>query len=93
MGAIELALDITHSWIGDLRVVLVAPSGRSVPLHNRSGGDADNLIRSWSSAQQGELAVLVGEPGAGGWTLQVADLEARDVGKLNHWGLRIDTMP
>jgi len=92
VGAIELVLDITHSWIGDLRVVLVAPSGRSVLLHNRSGGDADNLIRSWSSAQQGELAELVGEPAAGGWTLQVADLEARDVGKLNRWGLRIETM-
>jgi subtilisin-like proprotein convertase family protein len=27
VGSVEVALDITHTWIGDLRVVLTSPAG------------------------------------------------------------------
>ncbi|HSW05307.1 proprotein convertase P-domain-containing protein [Aquabacterium sp.] len=89
VGAVELALDITHTYIGDLRVELVAPSGRGVVVHERSGRDADNLIRDWNSTPAGGLAALVGEAAGGNWTLKVADLDARDEGKLNRWRLRL----
>jgi len=87
--AIKVWVDITHTWIGDLRVSLEAPSGRSVVLHDRIGGSLDNLIRTYDSAQMLALAALAGESVAGTWTLRVADLAGRDTGKLNLWGVQI----
>lgn len=87
---IAVSVDITHTYIGDLSISLIAPNGARVVLHGRSGGDSDNLIKTYSSATTPGLASLRGQPAQGAWRLQVADLEARDIGKLNRWGLRIE---
>jgi len=86
---IAVEVDITHTYIGDLVVALVSPGGTSVPLHSRSGGSADNLIRSYASQTDLTLANLRGEDIVGAWKLRVADLERIDTGKLNRWKLRI----
>ena len=86
---IKVSVDITHTWIGDLRVSLEGPSGTRVVLHNRSGGALDNIIKTYDSASFDPLRPLTGEPVAGVWTLHVADLAGRDVGKLNAWGLQV----
>jgi subtilisin-like proprotein convertase family protein len=87
---VAVDLDITHTYIGDLSVALVAPSGTRIPLHERAGKDADNLIRAYTVATTPALAALRGQAVQGAWRLLVADLDARDVGKLNRWGIRID---
>jgi subtilisin-like proprotein convertase family protein len=87
---IRVSVDITHSYIGDLRVTLIAPSGERALLHDRFGRDEDNLIRSYDSITSPALAVITGLPAGGSWTLQVADLAGLDVGKLNRWRLDID---
>ncbi|HPR05839.1 MAG: proprotein convertase P-domain-containing protein [Zoogloeaceae bacterium] len=89
IAAIEVAVDITHTYIGDLRVTLHSPGGTAVVLHNRSGGGTDNLRAQFVSADVAVLQALAGEPCAGKWKLQVQDLAARDVGKLNRWSLDI----
>jgi subtilisin-like proprotein convertase family protein len=81
---------ITHTYIGDLSVSLIAPNGTRVALHDRAGGSIDNLIKTYSGATTPSLASLRGQPAQGAWRLHVADLDARDVGKLNRWGLRIE---
>jgi subtilisin-like proprotein convertase family protein len=86
---INVWLDITHTWIGDLRVILIAPSGDEISLHDRSGGSQDNLIRTYADETLPALTALVGKPVQGTWTLRVMDLAGRDVGKLNRWGLRL----
>ena len=93
VGELELAVDITHTYIGDLRLVLRSPTGTEVVLHNRSGGNTDNLRANYTSSDVAALQALRGEPCAGGWTLKVQDLAARDVGKLNRWSLRIQLQP
>ena len=87
--AIKVSVDITHSYIGDLRVDLAAPSGQVVTLHNRAGGGQDNLIQVYDSAAMPALAALAGQPIQGNWTLRVADLAGRDIGKLNQWGVEV----
>jgi subtilisin-like proprotein convertase family protein len=87
---IAVSVDITHTWIGDLSVDLIAPDGTHIPLHERSGGSDDNLIKTYTSATTPGLALLRGQPAQGAWRLRVADLEARDMGKLNRWGLRLE---
>lgn len=86
---VDVWLDITHTWIGDLRVLLTAPAGDEVLLHDRSGGDQDNLIKAYSEDSLPALTTLAGKPAQGNWTLRVIDLAGRDVGKLNRWGLKL----
>jgi subtilisin-like proprotein convertase family protein len=86
---ITVEVDITHTFIGDLRVVLIAPSGDQAVLHNRTGGTQDNLIVTYDSTATPSLVALVGQAIQGSWVLRVTDLAGRDVGKLNKWSLEV----
>ena len=89
IASVEVAVEISHSYIGDLRVRLRAPSGAEVVLHDRAGGSADNISRTFTAATTPALSTLAGLPIAGNWKLMVSDHEAIDVGKLNRWSLVI----
>lgn len=86
---LSVELDITHTFIRDLRVVLVAPNGTRVVLHNRTGGSADNIQQTFTAQERPALASLNGLRASGVWTLEVSDHEGQDVGKLNRWALII----
>jgi len=89
-GAVQsLTVDvaITHPFRGDLLVSLVAPDGRTAVLHNRTGGGADDLQRSYESGSEESLAALVGTPTGGTWSLRVADRAPADLGRLDTWAL------
>ena len=90
---VEIAIDITHTFIGDLQVSLVSPAGTVVPLHQRTGDDADNLIKTYTTATTPQLQALRGQPVQGAWRLRVNDLEKADEGKLNKWSLKIAREP
>jgi subtilisin-like proprotein convertase family protein len=87
--ALELACSIQHPYIGDLRVELVAPSGKAALLHDREGGRTRDLVLGLSSATSPALASLVGQPAAGNWVLRAVDLATADVGTLRAWSLRV----
>lgn len=89
LASVEVAVEIAHSWVGDLEVSLVSPAGTQVPLHARGGGSAHDLNATYTAATTPALAALAGQPAAGTWTLRVADREAQDVGKLNGWRLTL----
>ena len=86
---IAVSVDITHPFIGDLRVTLTPPNGPAVSMHDRAGGSDDNLIRTWRSQDLAPLAALRGQDTGGVWRLQVADVARRDEGKLNRWKLEV----
>jgi serine protease len=81
--ASDIYVNITHTWIGDLTVMLTSPSGTSAPLHSASGGGDDNIDSTFSSS------AFNGEVATGDWTLSVADNAAADTGTLNNWVLTI----
>lgn len=87
--SVEVSIDITHTWIGDLRVILRSPSGTEAVLHDGTGGSADNIIRTFTAANAPPLAALAGQPAGGTWQLNVVDRAAQDEGKLNAWKLLI----
>ncbi len=93
VAAIGVAVDIAHTYIGDLRLTLTAPSGARVVLHDRNGGGADNLRRTFDPATTPALATLAGQPLGGDWTLHVQDLAPVDIGRLDRWELAIDARP
>jgi subtilisin-like proprotein convertase family protein len=89
VSSVEVAVDISHSYIGDLRVRLGSAAGTEVVLHDRAGGSADNIARTYTAANVPALAALAGQPMAGAWKLLVSDHSGADVGKLNRWGVTI----
>jgi immune inhibitor A len=87
----DIAVDVSiaHSYIGDLRVELVAPSGASAVLHDRTGGNADNIVTVYRATELPVLRALIGERLAGSWRLRATDFALHDVGTLQKWGLSI----
>lgn len=86
---ISVSIDITHTFIGDLSVSLVAPDGTEVSLHHRLGGSQDNLIREYKLNDTPALQAFLNKPAKGNWTLELKDLLRFDSGKLNKWGMKI----
>jgi subtilisin-like proprotein convertase family protein len=86
---LKVAVDITHTYIGDLIVELAAPSGQQVRLHNRSGAGSDNLLTTYDSTEGSALGPLVGQSAQGNWVLRVRDVAGQDIGKLNRWSLEL----
>ncbi|MFF3212443.1 M28 family metallopeptidase [Streptomyces sp. NPDC002886] len=74
----KVDVNIVHPYIGDLVVDLVAPDGTLYNLHNRTGGSADNIIKSVTVNASSEVA-------NGVWNLRVKDAAAQDVGYINSW--------
>ncbi|HSF90535.1 MAG TPA: proprotein convertase P-domain-containing protein, partial [Saprospiraceae bacterium] len=86
---IKVEIDITHTFISDLIVNLVSPAGTAITLHNLSGGNADNIIKTYQVSNLPALATLEGGPIQGDWKLKISDVAGQDVGKLNRWKLTI----
>ncbi|MFZ3472955.1 M4 family metallopeptidase [Streptomyces sp. 4.24] len=79
-STLKVDLNILHTYIGDLKVDLVAPDGTLYNLHNRSGGSADNIIKSVTVNASSEVA-------NGVWKLRVNDNANIDTGKIDSWKL------
>ncbi len=81
--SVSVAVDITHTYIGDLVVELVAPDGTAQTLHSRTGSSANDIDRTYTPDFDGTGI-------AGDWTLRIRDHATRDTGTLNSWTLTID---
>lgn len=87
---IRTGVGITHTYIGDLQVELVSPSGDRALIHDRQGGNQDNLQQTYDSVANPALAALTGKTAVGNWELRVRDLDGQDVGKLDAWKIEIE---
>lgn len=76
----SVTVDIAHTRKGDLKVDLVAPDGTLYPIHNRTGGEDDNL----SATVERNLSE---EPLNGIWQLRVNDNAEKNTGKINAWSI------
>ena len=90
--SVQVDIDITHTFRGDLSVMLVGPDGTSVRLFGRTApvfDAADNLVGRFTTDNVPALEQFRGKIASGNWTLQVVDLAAADFGKLNSWSLTL----
>ncbi len=85
VGGVEVSVDVTHTWINDLRISLRSPAGTDVVLHDQTGGSADDVVQTYTAATTPALAGLAGESIRGDWKLRVSDHAGADLGKLNSW--------
>ncbi|MGH3712047.1 MAG: S8 family peptidase [Micromonosporaceae bacterium] len=79
----KVAVDIKHTWRGDLVIDLVAPDGSTYRLKNSSYWDsADNVITTYTVNLSAEAA-------NGTWRLKVQDVFSYDTGYIDTWTLTV----
>ncbi|MEU8841125.1 S8 family serine peptidase [Streptomyces roseus] len=79
-AALKVNVNIVHTYIGDLKVDLVAPDGSVYNLHNRTGGSTANINQQYTVNASSEVA-------GGTWKLRVNDNAGGDTGFIDYWSL------
>ena len=93
---IEVALDITHTWVGDLYVLLTSPTTRqSSFLISRPGSGA---LSAYGSSQDNihftlDTVLNWGETSTGDWQIGVFDEAGGSVGTLDSWSIKFIGSP
>jgi subtilisin-like proprotein convertase family protein len=80
-GALQVSVDATHEWRGDLKIDLVAPNGTSYPVKSPSGTEDGGTIKTTYAVDASA------SPANGTWKLQVQDTSDGSTGTLNGWSL------
>jgi serine protease len=80
-STLRVNVRIIHTYIGDLRVRLLAPNGSAWTLHNRTGAGTDNIITSYTVNASTVVA-------NGTWRLEVYDAASGDIGYIDSWSLQ-----
>ncbi|NUK11485.1 S8 family peptidase [Streptomyces lunaelactis] len=81
-ATLSVPVDIKHTYIGDLKIDLIAPDGTVYGLKAYgTGGSSDNVITTYTVNASSEVA-------NGTWKLRVSDNAAVDVGKIDSWALQ-----
>ena len=80
-GWIKIDLDVTHTYIGDLRITLTSPTGgQQVVLHDNQGGSANDISTNYQ-------VDFSGFESQGIWELKAVDNARLDTGIINSWTL------
>ena len=83
--SVSVAVNITHQYVVDLKVDLIAPDGTVQTLHDNPSGPA-NIDKTYTP--DFDSASI-----AGNWTLQIYDNFSADDGILNNWTLAVNYDP
>ncbi|MBE9006058.1 S8 family serine peptidase [Fortiea sp. LEGE XX443] len=86
---IQVSVNITHDFLGDLEIYLIAPNNQQVLLQNRTLGRRTNLQITYNVRSHPALKQLLSLSGQGRWQLWLIDSAPQDTGKLNTWELVI----
>ncbi|MBT2447717.1 S8 family serine peptidase [Streptomyces sp. ISL-43] len=79
-ATLKVGVNIAHTYIGDLKVDLIAPDGTVYTVHNRAGGSTDNISQTYTVNASSEVA-------NGTWKLRVNDNAGGDTGTIDSWNL------
>ncbi|HCA88542.1 MAG TPA: Leupeptin-inactivating enzyme 1 [Streptomyces sp.] len=79
-AALEVGVDIRHTYRGDLVIDLLAPDGTAYRLKNSAYDSANDVITTYTVDASAEAA-------NGTWKLRVRDVWSQDTGYINSWKL------
>jgi WD40 repeat protein len=88
VSRLGLSLSISHPRLSDLRIKIIAPSGRAVEIETGMDRASSNEEIRVAASQ---LQDLVGEPMKGTWSLSVRDEELGVAGHLVGWNLTLNS--
>lgn len=86
---IEIYVEIEHQFLGDIEVKIIAPTGQTVLLQNRTLGNRTDLQITYSLKTVPALQQLLNQSALGVWQLLVIDCAHLDTGELKNWELTI----
>ena len=87
VGRVGLTMNLSHARLNDLRIKVIAPSGRAVEVETgRERSSSDEEIRIPSS----QLQALIGEQLEGTWSISVRDEALGVAGQLVGWNLKLN---
>jgi hypothetical protein len=84
VSTVQVRVDATHTFNGDLRVLLTPPAGSTVLVRGESEDSTDDIHEVF------DVPIAPGGEAAGDWVLTVADVVANDTGTLDGWTLGIN---
>ncbi|MBD2663849.1 S8 family serine peptidase [Richelia sinica] len=87
---IQVSVNITHDFLGDLEIYLIAPNNQQVLLQNRTLGRRTKLQTTYTMRSHPVLKQLLSVSTRGRWQLKIIDYSPQDIGKLNRWSLVIN---
>jgi subtilisin-like proprotein convertase family protein len=82
----EVSATVTHTYIGDITLVLVSPAGYRYVLRDQDGGSASGTFVFEFTPTE-----LIGIGAAGTWRLQAIDNWDGDVGTLDQWSITLSS--
>ena len=88
VNRVGMTINISHPRLSDLRIKIIAPSGRAVEIetgYERASSNEDIRIPA------SQLRDLIGESMAGTWSLSVRDEEIGVAGHLVAWNLTLNS--
>jgi len=88
VGRIGLTLNISHARLSDLRIKIIAPSGRAVEIETGLERASSNEDIQIPSAQ---LRDFIGESLIGTWSISVRDESLGVAGQLVGWNLKLNS--
>lgn len=89
---VVVSISIAHTYVSDLVVTLISPSGTEVILHQFGGGSGDELVATYGTdgaMPVGDLTAFLDESSKGTWLLHVSDQAQDDVGLLRSVSLEL----
>ncbi|MBD1932833.1 MULTISPECIES: S8 family serine peptidase [Cyanophyceae] len=86
---IHIGINIEHSFLGDIEVSLIPPTGQTVLLQGRTLGSATQLQGTYTLQNTPALKQLLDSPAAGVWHLLVVDYAQLDTGTVKSWELTL----
>lgn len=86
---IQITVNITHDFLGDLEIYLIPPNHQPLLLQNRTLGRRTNLQTTYTMRSHPPLKQLLSLATQGTWQLWLIDYAPQDVGELHSWSLMI----
>ncbi len=86
---IQVSVNITHEFLSDLEIYLIAPNNQRVLLQSRTLGRRNELQTTYCVQTHPVLKNLLNQSAKGRWQLWVIDTAPQDVGKLKNWELTL----
>ncbi|MBI5534462.1 MAG: proprotein convertase P-domain-containing protein [Deltaproteobacteria bacterium] len=86
IGTLMINLDITHTYVGDLKLSLTH-GGVTQVIRDQVGGSQKDIMGAFA------VDAFKDADAAGDWVLTIADVASADTGTLNSWSLDIVAAP
>jgi subtilisin family serine protease len=82
---VQIRVEITHEFLGDIDITIIAPDGEQVLLQSRTLGSQTELRQTYTLATTPALTRLLRRSTAGNWQLRVVDHAPGAVGRILQW--------